>query len=57
MVSMKLLLRGVKSRGIVSSSLLRVLKMVFWLKKKLGLEKRWASKKMSEMRVEILRAW
>ena len=57
MVSMRLWLKGAKSRDTVSSSLLKVLRMVFWLKKRLGLEKRWASRRMSEMRVEMSRAW
>ena len=57
MVSMKLWLKGAKSKDTVSSSSLRVLRMVSWLRKRLGLEKRWASRRMSEMRVETSRAW
>ena len=57
MVSMRLWLKDVKSRDTVSLSSLRVLRMVSWLRKRLGLEKRWVSRRMSEMRVEMSRAW
>ena len=57
MVSMRLLLKDVKSRDTVSLSSLRVLRMVSWLRKRLGLEKRWVSRRMSERRVEMSRAW
>ena len=57
MVSMRLWLKGAKSRDTVSSSSLRGLRMVSWPRKRLGLEKKWASRRMSEMRVEMSRAW